>query len=143
MPTRRGSSVSVFGVIEGFCDSRTREPRYPLVQTKEYPSAPLWKFPGGRRENGESPEVCLMREIEEEIGVLVDVPEDLVFETKVQHNHSFLLYRVRYYHGVPTPGHEIARVGLFSAGEIDALIARNKMLPCHVNAFREYQKKRS
>ena len=32
----------------------------------------LWEFPGGKVEPGESPQVAILREIEEEIGVMLD-----------------------------------------------------------------------
>lgn len=45
----------------------------------------LWEFPGGKREDGESLPACLMREMEEELGVTVEVGSPL---TAVEHGYT-------------------------------------------------------
>jgi A/G-specific adenine glycosylase len=52
----------------------------------------LWEFPGGKREDGESLEACLARELHEELGVRVEVGDQLV-----RFNHAYTHFRITLY----------------------------------------------
>ena len=55
----------------------------------------LWEFPGGKIESGETTEACIVREIQEELGVTLRVLRkftDVIYEypDKTVHLHFFL-----------------------------------------------------
>lgn len=69
----------------------------------------LWEFPGGKVEPGETPQVAILREIEEELAVRLDTAAlvPLSFAADVEppsaprRSYVILLYTCRAWHGEP------------------------------------------
>jgi 8-oxo-dGTP diphosphatase len=69
--------------------------------------AGLWEFPGGKIEQGERPEETLIRELKEELGIVVSEPclAPLTFASHVYPDFHLLmpLYVCRRWEGIPNP----------------------------------------
>jgi len=54
--------------------------------------AGYWEFPGGKIEPGETPEACLIREIQEELGITIQVDSFLI-ENPYQYEEKQILLK--------------------------------------------------
>ncbi|MDD2542163.1 MAG: (deoxy)nucleoside triphosphate pyrophosphohydrolase [Desulfuromonadaceae bacterium] len=75
------------------CAIIEREGKVLAAQRSSSMTLPLkWEFPGGKIEAGESPEECLMRELQEELGVSIRITAALSPATHHYSTFTVTLY---------------------------------------------------
>ena len=110
----------------------------PLIQDIYKPKPHFWKFPGGRQEGSETPEVTAQRELAEEVGIELDLEQlELLYqETRPGRDgggHDFFLFRAVLPETPPmkTRGNEDEHVELISKNALRALIENDSFFPNH------------
>jgi 8-oxo-dGTP diphosphatase len=103
-----GSAVSVKLVLVAACALIDADGRVLLTERPAGKAmAGLWEFPGGKVETGERPEQTLIRELEEELGIVVQEPclAPLAFASHAYPDFHLLmpLYVCRRWNGIVTP----------------------------------------
>jgi 8-oxo-dGTP diphosphatase len=109
--------VSTKTVLVAACALIDADGRVLIAQRPEgKPMAGLWEFPGGKVEAGERPEETLIRELKEELGIVVSEPclAPLTFASHSYPDFHLLmpLYVCRRWEGTvkPTEGQTLAWV---------------------------------
>jgi 8-oxo-dGTP diphosphatase len=76
--------------------------KFLIAQRKENSQQGLkWEFPGGKVEEGESPEECIIREIQEELNINIEVSDvfDVVYHTYDDKSLVMIVYNCIYESG--------------------------------------------
>lgn len=108
----------------------------PLIRDPKKPSPIYWKLPGGRGDASETAAECAIREIEQEIGILLleEALEILFSEDRGSHTLTIFRHDFVVLPPLAACGDEGEQIGLFRAREILSL---EDFFPNHRRAVEE------
>ena len=102
----------------------------PLIRDPKKPAPIFWKLPGGRGQVNESAKDCALREIKEEVGLVLPKDDIEILYSEDRGNHILTIFSVKL---STTPhikitGDEGEEVKMFSPEEI---LGKNDFFPNH------------
>lgn len=113
-----------------------------LVHDKDKPACTKkYKCPGGKRDNSETPEQTLYREVlkEEIVGLKIkSVSRQPFFEKKFDGHKVFFFTLKANESSDVKPGEEIEEIKTCTPDEVMAMIESDQILPTHAEALQKY-----
>jgi 8-oxo-dGTP diphosphatase len=91
----------------------------PLIRDPKKPAPRYWKLPGGRSQGAETPEECAVREIDEELGLEIEIDDLHMLEQQDRGNHTLTFFKIELasLHGIKKIGDEDEEIKVFSKEE--------------------------
>ena len=102
------------------------DPQYVLAARRSRPEAlkGRWEFPGGKVEEGEAPDVALIREVREELGLTLMLGHELTPSGKdwpISDRLTLRIFLAEIFVGTPRPGESHDMLRWLSADELDGV----------------------
>jgi ADP-ribose pyrophosphatase YjhB (NUDIX family) len=95
----------------------------PLIRDPKKPAPVYWKLPGGRSENNESAEDCILREVQEELGITLEGKDLRIIhqEDRISHMLTVFIAKLSAIPPLNRRGNEGEEIRIFSKSEIQHL----------------------
>lgn len=92
----------------------------PLIRDPKKPAPRYWKLPGGRSQGAETPEECAVREIDEELGLEIEIDDLHMLEQQDRGSHTLTFFKIELasLHGIKKIGDEDEEIRIFSKADI-------------------------
>ena len=116
-------------------------PRRVLATRRSRPEAlkGRWEFPGGKVEEGESPDAALIREVQEELDVTLMLGEELAPSGKdwpISDSLTLRIFLAEIFVGTPTPGESHDLLRWLSADELESASTGSRPIAKHWRSWR-------
>lgn len=105
-----------------------RDGRILLIKRAFAPYQNLWTFPGGRMDPGETIEQCAIREVQEELGIVIRNPRHAITQELGRHGaYRLAVFTTTDFSGAITPSDEISDHKWADPGMLPALRTTSRL----------------